>query len=164
MIMKFCICFVAVLALSFQMAAVVAAERKGDPYPAIVLPVYQGAYDIKNSADRVGGTKTLGYKIQTRYPAGEVLEFYDAALNARGWKPSFEICQRHWASPDDGGPETGLPAKQLFTSWQHPQYQLQISLLLEYNGPGASGRDEVLVRCRLQPQPENTCRDKKTQY
>ena len=161
--MKFCLSFLAVLALSFQMPAGVTAERKGDPYPGIVLPVYQGAYDIKKSANRVGGTKTLWYKIQTRYPAGEVLEFYDAALNAGGWKPSFEICQRHWASPDDGSTETGLPAKQLFTSWQHPQYRLQISLLLKYHGPGASGRDEVLVRCRLQPQPENTRQDKETQ-
>ena len=160
---KFRTSFLAVLAVSFQMAAGVAAEPGGDPYPVIVLPVFQGAYDIENSANRAKGTKTLSYKIQTRYPAGEVIEFYDAVLNAGGWKPSFEICQRHWAGPNDGSIETGLPAKQLFTSWQHPQYTLQISLLLEYNGPGASGRDEVLVRCRLQPLLGNTRRDKETQ-
>lgn len=154
--MKFLTSLLAVLAVSFQMVTSMAAGPQGDPCPAIVLPVFQGAYEIENSADRVKGTKTLSYKILTRYPAGEVLEFYDAALNARGWKPSFEICQRHWASPNGGNIKTRLPVKQLFTSWQHPQYKLQISLLLEYNGPGASGRDEVLVRCRLQPQPDNT--------
>ena len=152
---KFRTSFLAALAVCIQMTAGVAAEPAGDPYPAIVLPVFQGAYDLRNSANHEKDTKTLRYKIQTRYPAGEVIEFYDAALNAGGWKPSFEICQRHWAGPDDGSIETGQPAKQLFTSWQHPQYKLQISLLLEYKGPGASGRDEVLVRCRLQPQLQN---------
>ena len=159
---KFRTSFLAALAVCFQMTAGVAAEPGGDLYPAIVLPVFQGAYDLRNSVNHEKGTKTLRYKIQTRYPAGEVIEFYDAALNAGGWKPSFEICQRHWAGPDDGSIETGRPAKQLFTSWQHPQYKLQISLLLEYNGPGASGRDEVLVRCRLQPQLDNTRQDKET--
>jgi len=153
---KFRTIYLAVLAVSFQMATGMAAGPQEDPYPAIVLPVFQGAYEIENSANRVKGTKTLSYKIQTRYPAGEVLEFYDAALNARGWKPSFEICQRHWANPNGGNIKTRLPVKQLFTSWQHPQSKLQISLLLEYNGPGASGRDEILVRCRLQPQLDNT--------
>ena len=62
-----------------------------DPFSSIALPVYQGGYDIKNSFSRMKGTKTLVYKVQTPYPAAEVLEFYDAVFNGRGWKPSFEI-------------------------------------------------------------------------
>jgi hypothetical protein len=161
--LKFSTIFLAFLVVSFQMTAGMAAGPKGDPYTGIVLPIFQGAYDIESRANRLQGTQTLKYKIQTRYPAGEVLEFYDAALNAGGWKPSFEICQRHWADPNDGDIKTDLPVKQLFTSWQHPQYKLQISLLLEYHGPGASGRDEVLVRCRLQPQPDDTRQEKEIQ-
>ena len=153
----------AVLAACIPLTVSMAESQEADPYPRIILPVYQGAYDIETSVNRLKGTKALNYKIQTSYPAAEVLEYYDAALNRSGWKPSFEICQRHWADLDDGSIETGRPAKQLFTSWQHPQYKLQISLLLEYNGPGASGRDEVLVRCRLQPLLDNTRRDKETQ-
>ena len=155
--------FLAALAVSFQITLSMAAEPGDDPYPGIVLPVFQGAYDIKITANRATGIKSVDYKIQTRYPAGEVLEFYDAALNARGWQPSFEICQRHWGNPDDGNTGTELQAKQLFTSWHHPQYQLQISLLLEYNGPGASDRDEVLVRSHLQPQLDNTRQDREVQ-
>ena len=84
-----------VVAVCFHLTTGMAAGPQENPYSEIVLPVYQGAYDIKNTANRKEGTKTLTYKIQNRYPAAEVVEFYDAALNAGGWKPSFEICQRH---------------------------------------------------------------------
>ena len=131
-----------------------------DPFSSIALPVYQGGYDIKHSFSRMKGTKTLVYKVQTPYPAAEVLEFYDAVLNGRGWKPSFEICQRHWASLDDGTLKKELQARQLYTSWKHPQYRLQISLLLEYQRSDLKGRDEVIVQCRLQPQLDNTQNEK----
>jgi hypothetical protein len=149
-----------VLAVCFQMTVRMAAGSQADPYPSLVLPMYQGAYDIETSANRLKGTKALTYKIQTDYPAAEVLEYYDAALNGSGWKPSFEICQRHWASLDDGSIKSGLQAKQLFTSWAHPQYKLQISLLLEYQHSNTKNRDSVIVQCRLQPQLDNSRHDK----
>jgi hypothetical protein len=127
-----------------------------DPFPAIALPIYQGGYDIENSFNRMKGTKGLIYKIQTNYPAAGVVEFYDAVLNGRGWKPSFEICQRHWESLDDGSINREFKARQLFTSWAHPQFRLQISLQLVYQPPNPTGRDEVVVQCRLQPQLDNS--------
>ena len=154
------IIFIFFLAAWIQLTVGTAAGSGVDPYPTLVLPLYSGAYDIENRANRLNGTRALTYKIQTNYPAAEVLEFYDAALNGSGWKPSFEICQRHWASLDDGSIKRGQQARQLFTSWQHPQYKLQISLLLEYQGPGTSGLEEVLVQCHLQPQLDNTRHEK----
>ncbi len=142
----------AVLAAGFVLTVNVAGTSEADPFPAIVLPVYPGAYDQENSFNRAKGTKALLYKVQTDYRAAEVLEFYDADLNGRGWKPSFETCQRHWASLADGSLNRGFQARQLFTSWEHPQYRLQLSLLLEYQPPGPDNRGEVTVRCRLQPQ------------
>jgi hypothetical protein len=154
------IIMLAVLAVCFHLPVSMAAGSQLDPYPGLVLPVYQGAYDIEISASRLKGTKSLTYKVQTDYPATEVLEYYDTALNGSGWKPSFEICQRHWASPDDGSIERELQAKQLFTSWAHSQYKLQISLLLEYQHSNTQNRDFVMVRCRLQPQLDNSRLDK----
>ena len=150
--MKFCTGFLAVLALSIQLTAAKAAGPQEDPYPEIVLPVYQDAYDIKKTASRMEGSKTLTYKIQTRYPAAEVVEFYDAALNPRGWKPTFEICQRHWDCPDGEISKKGMQTRQFFTSWHHPRYKMQLSLLMKYHGPGKAGRDEVIVQCRLYPR------------
>lgn len=146
----------AVLAASLHLTVNSAGGTQADPFPTIVLPVYQGGYDIENSFNRVKGTKGLVYRVQTNYPAAEVLEFYDAVLNGRGWKPSFEICQRHWASLGDGSLKKGFKARQLFTSWAHPQFRLQISLLLVYQPPNPTGRDEVVVQCRLQPQLDNS--------
>jgi len=154
------IIMLAVLAVCFQMTVSMAAGSQLDPYPTLVLPVYQGAYDIETSVNRLKGTKSLAYKVQTDYPAAEVLEYYDTALNGSGWQPSFEICQRHWASLDDGSIERGLQAKQLFTSWAHSQYKLQISLLLEYQHSNTKNRDIVIVQCRLQPQLDNSRLDK----
>ena len=137
----------------------VANSSETDPFPTIVLPVYQGGYDIGNTFNLRKGTKALVYKVQTNYPAAEVLEFYDAVLNGRGWKPSFEICQRHWATLDDGSLKRDPKARQLFTSWAHPQFRLQISLLLEYQPPGSKSRDEVSVQCRLQPRLDKSKHD-----
>jgi len=149
----------AVLAACIPLTVSMAQSQEADPYPTIILPVYQGAYDIENSVNRLKGMTALNFKIQTSYPATEVLEYYDAVLNGRGWRPSFEICQRHWASQDDGSIKKEFHARQLFTSWDHPQYRLQISLLLEYQPPGTKSRDEVIVHCRLQPQLDKSKHD-----
>jgi len=149
----------AALAVCFHLTVSMAASSESDPFPAIVLPVYHGGYDIEYSFDRLKGTKTLVYLIQTNYPAAEVLEFYDAALNGSGWKPSFEICQRHWDSLADGSKKKELQARQLFTSWEHPQYRLRISLRLKYRPARTNDRDEVTVQCRLQPQLDNSKHD-----
>lgn len=150
----------AVLAACFHLTVNIAGSSEADPFPMIVLPVYHGGYNIENSFNRLKGTKALAYRVQTNYPAAEVLEFYDAILNGNGWKPSFEICQRHWAGLDDGSIKKRFQARQLFTSWEHPQYKLQISLLLEYKPPGTKSRDEVTVQCRLQPQLDKSKHDR----
>jgi len=146
----------AVMAAGFLLTTNSACSSNADPFPGLVLPIYQGAYEIENGFSRLKGTKSIIYKVQTHFPAAEVLEFYDAALNGSGWKPSFETCQRHWAIQDDGGIKREFQARQLFTSWEHPQYRLQISLLLEYQPPGAKSPEEVVVQCRLQPQPDDS--------
>ena len=148
----------AVLITWLQLTAMKTYSADTDPYPTIDFPVYSGGYDIEYSFNRLKETKELRYKVQTKYPAGEVIEFYDAALNGRGWKPSFEICQRHWASLDNDSPGSGFRARRLYTSWVHPQFRLQLSLLLEYQPPDPTGRDEVVVQCRLQPQPDKSNR------
>jgi hypothetical protein len=150
----------AVLAACFHLTVTMADSSEADPFPAIVLPVYHGGYDIEYRFDRLKGTKALTYSVQTDYTAAAVLEFYDAALNGRGWRPCFEICQRHWDSLGDGSIQSEMQARQLFTSWQHPQYRLQISLRLIYNPPRTKGRDEVMVQCRLQPRLDNSRHDR----
>ncbi|MGB9437546.1 MAG: hypothetical protein WCB15_06360, partial [Desulfobacterales bacterium] len=47
-------------------------------------------YDIKKEVDRSARTKSTRYRVHTKFPAAEVLQFYDAYFNAKGWRSSFE--------------------------------------------------------------------------
>jgi hypothetical protein len=149
-----------VLAACIQLTISIANSSEADPFPTIALPVYHGGHGIGYSYNRSQGIKTLVYRVHTRFPAAEMVQFYDAALNGKGWKPSFETCQRHWASPEDGSMKTKFQARHLFTSWTHPGYKLQISLRLAFQPAGPQSRDEVLVQCRLQPQLDKSKHEK----
>ncbi len=48
--------------------------------------------------------------------------------------------------------QVGLPGKQLFTSWEHPEFNLKAVLRLEYEIVNGKWLDELTVRCRLQPK------------
>ena len=146
----------AVLVACIQLTMGTGSSSETDPFPTVDLPVYQGGYGIEYSYNRSQGIKTLVYRVDTRYPAAGVVQFYDATLNGKGWKPSFEICQRHWADPEDGSMKTEFQTRQLFTSWAHPGYKLQMSLRLTFQPAEPQNREEVLVQCRLQPQLDNS--------
>jgi hypothetical protein len=81
-----------------------------------------------------------------------VLEFYDAYFNGRGWRSSFEICQRNWESIGEGSDTTGPLLKQLFASWEHSEQNLKAVLRLTYQVVKEGRLTEVTVKCRLQPK------------
>ncbi len=124
-----------------------------DLFPSIEIPVFHSGYGIKKEVDRSGGTKSISYRVQTKFPAVEVLEFYDSYFNAGGWRSSFEICQRHWDRLPDGTKAGGPSGKQLFTSWEHPEFNLKAVLRLEYEMLNEKLRNGLAVRCQLLPTP-----------
>ena len=136
------VCVNLTLSLSYGFAA--------DLFPSIEIPIFDNGYDIKKEVDRSGGTKSISYRVQTEFPAAEVLEFYDSYFNAKGWRSSFEICQRHWDRLPDGTKAGGPSGKQLFTSWEHSEFNLKAVLRLEYEIVNGKWQDELTVRCRLQ--------------
>ena len=99
-----------------------------DHFPSIEIPVFHNGYHIKKEVDRSTGTNSISYRVQIKFPAAEVLEFYDSYFNARGWRSSFEICQRHWDHLHDGTNAGGPSGKQLFTSWEHLEFNLKAVL------------------------------------
>ena len=141
-------CLVACVSLTISLNYGLAA----DLFPPIEIPVFYDGYHIEKKIDRSRGTKSISYRIQTKFPASEVLEFYDSYFNARGWRSSFEICQRHWDSLPDGTKAGGPFGKQLFTSWEHPEFNLKAVLRLKYEIVNGKWQDELTVRCRLQPK------------
>jgi hypothetical protein len=139
---------VACLKLSLSLPNGLAA----DLLPSIDIPVFLNGVHIKKEIDRSSATKSISYRLQTKFSAAEVLEFYDSYFNAKGWRPSFEICQRHWARLPDEKKSGGPSVKQLFTSWEHPKLHLKAVLRLEYEMINKKWGDELVVRCQLQPK------------
>ena len=125
-----------------------------DPDPTVEIPVYHKGYNVTQSYDYSTQTKSLSYHVQIDHPAAEVIEFYDAYLNGRGWRSSFEICQRNWGNLSDGAKADKLSAKQLFASWQHLELNLKLALWLRYERISRDRQYNVVVHCLLQPLVE----------
>ena len=142
------ICLVASVNLTLSLSYVFAAYL----FPSIEIPVFHNGYQIKKEIDPSRGTKSISYRVQTKFPAAEVLECYDSYFNAKGWHSSFEICQRHWDSLPDGTKAGGPSGKQLFTSWEHPEFNLKAVLRLEYEKVNEKWWNDLAVRCQFQPK------------
>jgi len=122
--------------------------------PSIEIPIFNKGYDITKNIDHGRKTQSISYRVQAKFPAAEVLEFYDTYFNAEGWRPSFETCQRHWERLPVGTKADGDAGTLLFTSWEHPEFSLRAVLRLEYRVGNEQFRDELAVKCQLQPKSE----------
>jgi hypothetical protein len=129
---------------------------ESDFFPSIEIPVFHNGYHVKKEVDRSRKTKSISYRVQKKFPAPEVLEFYDAYFNTNGWRASFEICQRHWDILPDETKSGGHTGKQLFASWEHPEFDLIAILRFEYTMVNENSRDELAVKCQLQPKTKKT--------
>ena len=125
-------------------------SSEGDPDSLIDIPVFQGGYNIKREVTPSRGIKSIPYRVRAKYPAAEIIEFYDSFFNGRGWISSFEICQRHWAESGNDSKYSALQEKQMFVSWQHPDLNLKLVLWLKHGSANVQRQDEVIVEGRLQ--------------
>ena len=125
-----------------------------DLFPSIEMPIFNKGYNITENIDHGRETLSISYRVQAKFPAAEVLEFYDTYFNAEGWRPSFEICQRHWERLPDGAKTNGDIGTHLYTSWEHPEFSLRAVLRLEYRLENEQIRDVLAVRCQLQPKTD----------
>lgn len=123
-----------------------------DPHPTIEIPIFHGGYNIEKIFDASKATKSVTYKIQTKNPPTEVLEFYDAHFNGSGWRSSFEICQRNWEDLSDRTKTAAPIARQLFASWEHAELNLKAVLWLQYEMVDNERQNEVAIKCQLQPK------------
>lgn len=136
----------------FHFSYSLSSSSASDPHPTIEIPIFAGGYNIEKIFDAAKSTKSVTYKIQTKNPPTEVLEFYDAYFNGSGWRSSFEICQRNWEDPG-GGEKTVEPlVRQLYASWAHPEEDLKAVLWLTYKVASKTSQNEVVVQCRLHPK------------
>lgn len=132
----------------------VAHSAEIDPHPFVKIPLFKGSYNLQEYFDAFNETKSVTYRVQTNNPPTEVLEFYDAYFNGRGWRSSFETCQRIWEDLGDRTITAEPVTRQLFASWEHAELNLKAVLWLQYEMADNEGQNEVVVKCQLQPKTE----------
>jgi hypothetical protein len=122
-----------------------------DSSPTAEIPIFRDGYNVKKDFDPSRETWTVRYRVQALYPAAEVLEFYDAYFNGRGWISSFETCQRGWMDPGNRTKESEPAARLLFASWEHAGSNQQVLLWIRRQAHAKDRQDEVVVEYQLQP-------------
>jgi hypothetical protein len=130
----------------------VANSAEIDPYPTIIIPIFKGGKNLQKYFDTSKEIKSIHYYVQTGYPPAEVLEFYDAYFNGRGWRSSFEICQRNWQDLSRGTKTAESHSRQLFASWEHSEFKVKALLWITYKMVNEGRQNEVIVKCRVQPE------------
>ena len=131
-------------------SAAVFAGTTASPHSNFEIPLFKGAYQIQNNIDPISGLAAVRYSVRLNPPATEVIEFYDSFFNGNGWISSFEICQRHWDTAPQQSGDTKPLERQMYASWEHPDFDLKFVLWLKYESNEKYGTDEVTVDGRLQ--------------
>ena len=126
-----------------------------DPYPNVIIPIFQGGYEVQKHFDSSKKTKSIRYYVRTGAPPADVLEFYDAYFNGSGWQSSFETCQRNWEDLSQGTKADDPLLRQLFAAWEHSEFNLKAILWLTYETVDNGSLTEVTVKCSLQPKADN---------
>jgi hypothetical protein len=142
--------FIACIHLSHS----ISGSSELDPHQTIEIPIFHGGYKVQKIVDASKETKAVTYQIQTNHPPADVLEFYDAHFTGRGWRPSFEICQRNWEDIRKGTKTGGPLLRQLFASWEHTELDLKAVLWLTYEMVDKRRQSEVTVKCSLLPKAD----------
>ncbi len=129
------------------------AKAEDDPYPMFEIPVMSNAYNIKKFINKPKGTKSINYLVRIKYPALEVLQFYDARFRQMGFVPSFDgrFGKRKWECFIDGTKNGNPEVRQLLALWINPKLHAEAVLVLIYEKTDKKWGDELRVLCQIQP-------------
>jgi len=140
------ICFVGVIAVFIGQV-----YSEEDPHPSVKIPIIPGSYNITRIFNNPPKTKSLNYFMQARYPADEVLAFYNLKFKEIGYVPSLNKFKRKWERFIDSAIEGNPKVRQLLALWINPDLKLEAFLALRYIENGESWSNELHVICQIQP-------------
>ncbi|MGD8991103.1 MAG: hypothetical protein PVI00_06555 [Desulfobacterales bacterium] len=127
----------------------ISSSSQIDPHPTIKIPIFEGGYNVEELFNAARETKSVTYRVQANNPPTEVLEFYDAYFNGRGWRSAFETCQRNWEDSHGGKKGAQSIFRQLYAAWAHPGINLKAVLRLSYEAENNVSYNEVVVQFQL---------------
>jgi len=98
--------------------------------------VYPGAENIEEYSLKKGYIRGVTYKVKLRYPAQQVLEFYEKEMKLLGFQPFIEdyykYADRHWQSYIDSTLKGEPYVAKLNADWVDTAKIKRVSLILEY--------------------------------
>ena len=129
------------------------AVAEEDPYPMFEIPVIADAYNIKTFVDNPKGTKSTNYFVKIKYPAQEVLEFYNMQFKELGFIQASNgiFGKREWDCFIDGTENKDLEIRQLLASWISPKLNAEATLALIYEKKDSAWGDELRILCQMHP-------------
>jgi hypothetical protein len=133
------------------------AKEKKNPLPNIEIPIYMNAYEINKYVNNQIGRKEIFYKINIKFPAREVILFYENKFRKMGFFPysedgygnrrweNFNLKTGNWEST------TQIPARYIAT-WVDTKRKIRIVLFLryEYDATNRDWKNKLLVNCSVQ--------------
>ena len=141
-----------ILIICVHLNSTLSSSSPLDPHPTIKIPIFQGGYNLEEYFDASNEIKSVTYRVHANNPPTEVLEFYDAFFNGKGWQSAFEICQRNWEGSRNGKKTAEPVLRQLYASWAHPKKNLKAVLWLTYAAENNASQNEVVVQFQLYPK------------
>ena len=140
----------------FNLCKMLYAET--DPHPQIDIPIFPNAHDIKKYVNISQGTKSVSYIVNIKYPATEVLKYYESIFKEKGWIPSLRdnFEKKEWDCFIDGLRPGNPYVRQLLGLWSNAQLDLEAALALIYIKNGKNWGNELNVLCQIQPKIDTT--------
>ena len=146
---------IAVILFLISIIAVICngVKAENDAYQMFEIPVMPNGYNIKTLTSKAKGTKSTNYLVKIKYPASEVLEFYDIRFKEMGYVPFLNggFGRREWECFNDGTKKGNPMVKQLLALWINPELYVEAVLALIYQKAGKKWGDELRVLCQIQP-------------
>lgn len=124
-----------------------------DSFPEIKLPLYPKAIRINHIINRPEGTKSVSYKVRIKWPAQELIEFYESEFEQMGFsKYSADGYGRgKWFQFIDGTKKNEPEVNRFIETWADKNHSIRVLLHLDYlrerDNPWPN---EVFVMCQIQ--------------
>ena len=114
------------------------------------LPVYPSASGVKEYSLKGGYIQGVSYKANIRYPAKELLEFYEKEWAELGFDPYseeyYDYADRNWKYLTNSKHERKSFVAQLLMSWADSTRTKRANLVLKYLWYGAAESFSSLKR------------------
>jgi hypothetical protein len=125
-----------------------------DPYSNIELPIYPKGYNVQKYVNKPLGTKSVNYSIKVKYPAIQVLKYYQDNFREMGWSLSNRDRNDNmeWESFIDSTTNGSPQIRQLILTWRDSRNKNELFLALRYKKyMQEDWNDELNVLCQIHP-------------